>query len=45
MSDIDIAEKLKDLFRNTGSTHNQAFFKLNNEDAEWLLWYYADYLP
>ncbi|HEY7534448.1 MAG TPA: hypothetical protein VH878_00700 [Thermodesulfobacteriota bacterium] len=43
MPDIDIAEKLEDLFRKTGREHHAAFIKTNGDDSEWPLWY-ADYL-
>jgi len=43
MTDIDIAQQLADLFRETGSVHHKAFIKTNGEDPEWPLWY-ADYL-
>ena len=43
MTDFDIAEKLEELFRKTGSEHHKAFVKTNGEDPEWPLWY-AEYL-
>ena len=43
MPDLDIAEKLEELFRKTGGEHHKAFIKTNSEDPEWPLWY-ADYL-
>ena len=43
MTDIDIAEKLEDFFRKTGTEHHKAFIKTNGEDPEWPL-LYVEYL-
>jgi len=39
----DLAGRLADLFRETGTAHHRAFSQSDGEDPEWPLWY-AEYL-
>ena len=43
MSELDLAGRLEDLFRETGEAHHQAYIETDGADPEWPLWY-ADYL-
>ena len=43
MSELDLAGRLEDLFRETGEAHHQAYIETDGADPEWPLWY-AGYL-
>jgi hypothetical protein len=43
MSELDVARRLEELFRETGEAHHQAYIETNGADPEWPLWY-AGYL-
>ncbi len=39
MTEPSVAQRLADLFRETGSAHHQAFIETDGADPEWPLWY------
>jgi len=39
MNQINVEEKLKVLFSETGQAHHQAFLETDGEDPEWPMWY------
>jgi hypothetical protein len=43
MSELDLARRLENLFRETGESHHQAYIETDGADPEWPLWY-AGYL-
>jgi hypothetical protein len=43
VSELELAGRLEDLFRETGEVHHQAYIETDGADPEWPLWY-AGYL-
>jgi hypothetical protein len=43
MTDRALAQKIAELFQETGHAHHQAFIQTDGADPEWPLWY-ADYM-
>jgi hypothetical protein len=43
VTEMDLAQHLEELFRETGEAHHQAYIETDGADPEWPLWY-ADYL-
>jgi hypothetical protein len=43
MTEPDLAQRLEELFRETGEAHHQAYIETDGADREWPLWY-AEYL-
>ncbi len=43
MTEPSLAQRLAELFRETGSAHHQAFIETDGADPDWPLWY-ADHL-
>ena len=39
MPNPDLAQRLADLFMETGHAHHQAFIEVDGNDPEWPLWY------
>ena len=43
LTELDLAQRLEELFREVGEAHHQAYIETDGADPEWPLWY-ADYL-
>jgi hypothetical protein len=43
LTELDLARRLEELFREVGEAHHQAYIETDGADPEWPLWY-ADYL-
>ena len=43
VTELDLAQRLEELFREVGEAHHQAYIETDGADPEWPLWY-ADYL-